>query len=542
MKTNVEKSNRAAYIAKKPHPMSKVNLDALIARQDFESSISHEGITQSFDKLKMIHLRNTEGNYDCIIEYLKKPDFQRETSAWDKRRIVDIIDSFINGSFIPAVILWQSPITKDIFVIDGAHRISAMIAFINGDYGAGDISRNLYGKTKISKTQELLADDTEDFVNKEIGGSFNEIMNNLSLSNKANGLRFGGFDVQWIKGTAEKAQDSFFKINQQGVVLSAPEKELCMNRRKPTSLATRIIMKGTAGKPYWQSFTISNQEKIKTLATSIHSTLFEPPYNEDYKSIYQHPLAGYPPAAMPMIYEMIGIIKAKTGSKFNNEDDKDGTDTRILLQFTYKLLNKMFSEKPGSLGLFPSIYFYNTAGKFIASSFLAVLELFCEEDSNEQFLVDFTLARARLEDFLIENKIFLSQLVRKYGSKKRSLKHIKGFFITLIRSINEGKTDDEIILVLQSQHSTLHTGEDDYDLPKENKFTKGVRAAVVTKEQLNGTPRCKVCNGYLHPLSTDVGHKQDKKFGGKATLLNGQGEHYYCNNSKDKLRVAGLIG
>lgn len=525
----------------KPKPMSRVNIDALIDRQDFESSLVHEGKIDSFEKLKMIHLRESKENFDCIIRSLKKPDFQRETCAWDKRRIVDIIDSFIHGSFIPAVILWQSPVTKEIFVIDGAHRISAMIAFFNNDYGAGDISRAVYGQTKISTSQISLAEDTEEFIKKEIGGSFADIMTKPEFSDKANGLRFGGFDVQWIKGSAEKAQDSFFKINQQGVVLSPPEKELCKYRRRPTSLATRIIMKGDAGKSYWSGFTEGNQLKIKPLAKSIHSTLFEPPYNENFSSVVNsQPLAGYSPAAMPMICEMIGIIKSNVEGKFSNENEKDGHNTTILMQFVYKLLNKILSEKPGSLGLFPSIYFYNTAGKFMASSFLAMIELISENEDDDKFLLEFTTARGRLEDFLIEYKVFLSQLIRKYGSKKRSLKHIKGLFITLIQEINSKKTDKQIITILKKQHSTLNPFELDYDVPKENKFSKDIRTAIKTKSQLKENMRCKICNGYLHPLSTDVGHKVDKKQGGSATFSNGQAEHYYCNNSKDKLKQIGF--
>ena len=51
---------------------------------------------------------------------LRKPDFQRETSEWEPKRVVGLIRTFLEDDLIPAVILWRN---KDIyFVIDGSHR------------------------------------------------------------------------------------------------------------------------------------------------------------------------------------------------------------------------------------------------------------------------------------------------------------------------------------------------------------------------------------------------------------------------------------
>ncbi len=57
---------------------------------------------------------------------LRKPDFQRETAEWDARRVVGIIRSFIKDELIPAIILWQNQ--ELLFIIDGSHRLSALIA------------------------------------------------------------------------------------------------------------------------------------------------------------------------------------------------------------------------------------------------------------------------------------------------------------------------------------------------------------------------------------------------------------------------------
>ena len=43
-----------------------------------------------------------------------------------------LIESFLDGELIPAVILWQS--ATHIFVIDGGHRLSALLAWAHDDY------------------------------------------------------------------------------------------------------------------------------------------------------------------------------------------------------------------------------------------------------------------------------------------------------------------------------------------------------------------------------------------------------------------------
>src|SRR5690242_9581915 len=108
--------------------MSKVNLDALIPKADFIASGEGEKKTGGLERLYLFHLHKE--NDMSIYHLLKKPDFQRETNEWDKGRIADLIESFINDSFIPAIILWENSDTGLIYVIDGAHRISALLAYM----------------------------------------------------------------------------------------------------------------------------------------------------------------------------------------------------------------------------------------------------------------------------------------------------------------------------------------------------------------------------------------------------------------------------
>lgn len=71
-------------------------------------------------------------------------------------RIIDLITSFLNKDLIPAIILWQNE-SNLVFVIDGSHRLSALAAWINDDYGDGDITKQLYeGKFQMSKLKSAI--------------------------------------------------------------------------------------------------------------------------------------------------------------------------------------------------------------------------------------------------------------------------------------------------------------------------------------------------------------------------------------------------
>src|SRR5580658_9400094 len=128
-----------------------VNLDALITREDFEVAVSDPRTVQPIEegpKLKIMELE--QGSF--MFKQLKKPDFQRTTAHWSPAKIAGFVKSFVSGDLIPAVILWQSRLSGDIFVIDGAHRLSALIAWVHDDYGDRKISIPFFGD--ISKEQK----------------------------------------------------------------------------------------------------------------------------------------------------------------------------------------------------------------------------------------------------------------------------------------------------------------------------------------------------------------------------------------------------
>ena len=138
-----------------------VNLDALIRRADFDIG---ESTSQSAPPQTM-QIRDLEGD-SFFYSGLRKPDFQRETASWSPRKIMNFVKTFVEGDLIPAIILWRSQ--GNTFVIDVAHRLSALIAWVNDDYGDGKISR-LFFTHIIAPAQIQVAERTRKMINKELG-------------------------------------------------------------------------------------------------------------------------------------------------------------------------------------------------------------------------------------------------------------------------------------------------------------------------------------------------------------------------------------
>jgi hypothetical protein len=63
----------------------------------------------------------------------------------------------------------------------------------------------------------------------------------------ARNLSVIAINLQWVIGEAEKAESSFFKINQQAAPIAQTELEMIKARRKPNAVAARALIGSLAG-------------------------------------------------------------------------------------------------------------------------------------------------------------------------------------------------------------------------------------------------------------------------------------------------------
>jgi hypothetical protein len=215
-----------------------VNLDALISREDFIAPPDDTSGAGESGKQSASATDSTRG--ESFYQTLRKPDFQRETAAWSPSAVCDFVEEFVSNDLIPSVICWQSP-ARLTFIVDGAHRLSAIIAWILDDYGAGTRSVEFY--CKIPEQQEKTHLKTRELINKRVlsyqqwrhetgnPGSIPE------LAAKVRGLAHAKVPLLWVPGNdATKAEKAFFTINQSAVEIDATELKILNARSKPNGL------------------------------------------------------------------------------------------------------------------------------------------------------------------------------------------------------------------------------------------------------------------------------------------------------------------
>jgi hypothetical protein len=261
-------------------PVLYVNMDALIPRDDFE--VDSEDPLMGQSKLGQTMRVTDLGEEGLIYHVLRKPDFQRETANWTPEKVSELVKSFLEGDLIPALILWRSPKSGNIFIIDGAHRLSALTAWVQDDYGDKHTSIRFF-ENNIPLEQKKAAEVTRKLIGDSVG-SYSDLLlaiRNPDTASKdrlrlARNLSILAMDLQWVSGGAEKAENSFFRINQQATPIEQTELDLIKARRKPNALAARAFIRAGTGHKYWSDFDEDVRALIEKLAKEVYDLIFRP--------------------------------------------------------------------------------------------------------------------------------------------------------------------------------------------------------------------------------------------------------------------------
>ncbi len=522
--------------------MSQVNLDALISRQDM---FVREGKTDKSNQRGSDDFRITDLEQRAFFfNSLRKPDFQRETSDWTPEKVCDFIESFVNGDLIPSVIMWSSGTYN--FVIDGAHRISALVAWVLDDYGDGILSQPFFDN-EVDEGIRKLAEKTRTLVNKRIGTyqRFVAAMQNPNSDKKITetALRFGILNIklQWVEGTAEVAEKSFFKINESATPINETEKELLKARRKPNAIAARAIIHAGSGHRYWDKFSSEKMLEIENLAKEINEILFTPKYETPIKTL-DLPLGGkgYSGQTLELIFDLVNLSNGiriedkKRPEDRELDDDETGEVTVTFLTQTKKLLSRMTGNISASLGLHPAVYFYSNSGRYQVTAFMAWIELIKDFELRKGFK-EFIDVRSKYEDFLVSHKEFIHQIVLKFGSGVKSYRRLERYFKIIITQFQDGKNEQQIIdhlLQEQSEFNFLRQNQLEVSPTKRATFSPETKSMVYIREAFANPIRCGLCGGYIHTKGIQIDHIERKKDGGIGHVDNGQLTHPYCNSIK----------
>lgn len=510
--------------------MPNVNLDALISREDFEIIETNSRATSFNQNVSVKDLERGEFFYAG----LRKPDFQRETSDWTDDQLCEFIQSFIDGDLIPAVILWNSGPYN--FVIDGAHRLGALIAWINDDYGDGAISKQFFND-EIDDEQRDIANKTREKINNTVK-SYSEYKKatadsknaDRDMLEKALSLGRTSIQLQWVSGGAEKAEQSFFKINQKASKINDTEIELLQSRRKAFAIASRAIMRAGAGHQYWSKFEPSVMQEIEDIAREINALIFQPKISGPIRTLDLPLIKKYnSPQTNSFIFDLVKKCNKIPSNTSRMEDDPDGKLTVSYLKTTRKFLRRVNSSHASSLGLHPLVYFYNKRGNHIYSAILAWIDVINEIEKTPQSLKSFCYIRQDLESFLIKYKHFISGLNAKYGSGTKSYKHITKVMMLIINLLQKKESESTIVDMILGDYPFL-TKDDEVNVTSP-RFSSDIKSQIYIQETLPRSSTCAFCKGYIHQNSISFDHIVRKQDGGTGSARNGALMHPYCNTT-----------
>jgi hypothetical protein len=528
-------------------PTHFVNLDALILRQDMEAGEQRPSVvTKDITHTELEVGKNT-------FTVLRKPDFQRETSMWTPEKVKDLIVAYAEEDLVPAVVLWRSA-KNDLFVIDGAHRLSSLIAWVNDDYGDDILSQKFFGdispqqKTAAILTRKLVEDAVGKY--KTISEAFKNPNTPEIYVQRAKRLVNCFIRVQPLETTdINKAERSFFKINEQGVPLTEGEKRALHSRDCPNTIAARAINQRGKGHQHWDHFAAAMRDEIKELSAETYKFMFEPELVGRTIKTSDVPIAGKysPSTALALLVNTINIANkvADTIPDTTEEaeqivpKDETGESTISFLKRTkrimVRILNRSTTDAMASLDLHPFVYFYADNSRHRPSTFLAIVELMSEYEDQNKFK-DFTLVRAELEDFLVANSDLVQQVSRRARGEMKAVHNIKSFFDFIVNEFSASQSEDAVIAAIQKskEWGFLKIGlESDEDIGKD--FSPKTKSKGFIAEKLKTDIRCTICGALVPDRGVSFDHKQSKESGGMGDDANLQFTHHYCNSAKKML-------
>jgi len=507
-----------------------VNLDALLPREDLSAPVSGEGNIRG---IKISELEEGAATYSL----LRKPDFQRETANWTPAQVADLIETAVRGDIIPAIILWDSG--RYTYVIDGAHRLSALIAWVRDDYGDGVVSIERF-KNNIPEQQKAMAAQTKRIVEDRVGsyhsikqaGRFPENSPPEKV-HQASRLSFREIDAQWIRSASvDQARAAFFRINQGGTKIEATELKILKAGNSPLAVSSRAITRSGTGHAYWSSFSDeASRAEVPKLGGEIYKALFEPPLNLPIKTL-DVPLAGlgYGAHVLPFVFDLVSTANglSQRAAPVNDPADDEGLATVDMLKRTRKAISLLLSQQPLSLGLHPSLYFYTAGGAFQASALTHAMEWFMDLEKAGKTST-FLKVRAQFEALLISHPAVAKPAANKLGAGRRSRPRTKELFTAILESLADGNSSEEAWTKITQVDRFAYLVTDDLVdkqiplLGKEGgRFSKGTRSAAFAAQMLPQAHKCPLCGGILHINGMVADHTGPRPDGGSAGSADGR--------------------
>lgn len=572
----------------------RVHLDHLIPRQSIRYispgkqskittfPIGHEATSEGDRALRYSDIMQEEGWFKQI----RKPDFQRESNAWTPVDCVEFLDSVVRGRIIPSIILWHNHDNGLTYVLDGAHRLSVIRAWMMNDWGdkagayyerreqtlitgAAEETRRLLiakhiGDFKEYKRaqQEFLALADQGKVQKDVMGE--KRFTKAQFYNRVVGIH-ATLAVQWEHGDYASAEQSFLRINRSGQALDPWEASLIEYRKSSYARAIMCIANGGEDGHYWPEPSQEDENIDKELvdlvkgfsekAADIYKRLFVPPLRLPVIS-ENVPLMVAPQyfqkhkyllEVVPLIVDREIATTEEQQIKNMAKDAEAPAETvirnadRILSTMTDRLEHVVSpTHNSKSLSIVPLFYWYNQKTDYARGLFYGFIYWLLagsDKDITNRKLV-FSVNRDRFEHLLFHFKREIATLQEKGGAGLNATKRVAKFFQALLKLLHDNPKlpaeSSELEIAIWEILNEL--GRVPSRKPKaktsRNHSTKD-KSQINTRELFQASIRCHICGGVLSlQQGLQYDHTEDYALTKLTDPETGKPTHPFCNRNK----------
>lgn len=565
----------------------KVHLDHLIQRLSIRYLLPVDNFleTNTPTSNAPTRINDTYIRYSDIksdwFEKLKKPDFQRETNAWTPYQCKEFIESVFLGQIIPSIILWKSPETSMTYILDGAHRLSVIRAWMTNDWG--DKAGIYYERRDIDQIK-VIATDVRNLINASVGSfddfrnSYNELQRLIKeskapkkeMSDKA--FKQASFYsevigsnsslyAQWETGDYNSAEQSFLRINRQGQPLDPWEATLIEYRKGSYSRTIMHIANGGENGHFWPNENLNDNQKetvskFAGISKLIYEKLFVPSFNLPIRELTV-PILVAPAYFQKHVYllELIPLLvwnaidpEYEDQIKLLKEDYQSSTEEVINnANAIFQTLNSKLAHLASnsndslSLSLVPLIYWYNHRGQFVRSllyGFIYWIFSGTEKEIKNRKII-FSAYRDKVEYILFEYKQEIAALAALSGAGLKATRSIALFFDQLLLFLSENKNLNlnDIILDEKVLQLTLQKRKDKSSAKPGRNFTKRDQSQSNIIELFESSIRCHICGGIVNLKFGGIqyDHVKEYKMVKETDPQNMRPTHPFCNNNRPKI-------
>jgi hypothetical protein len=562
--------------------MGTVYLDHLIERDALQyvdkRAIENAAIER---KIALADFRLRDVGEDWFYK-LRKPDFQRETTCWTPEQCAVFIESVARGDLIPGIIAWRNIEAGRIYIIDGAHRLSVVRAWMTDDWG--DKSIAYYNEADRAEIEEA-ANEARERVAARVGAyaelaevyarataqlrrqanrkgvevdkvpmnerevqqfeTYNEILTGRTLA------------TQWVEGSYEEAQRSFMNINTGGAALSRFELMLHAHRNGPYARVVASIVNAGRTGYFWpeKNLTPELEEKVRTFAryaSAIHDILFRPPFDGEIKNLNQPLVVTKPGFRHEHVLDLIALLTE--GQFLDNDEERqdclatlsDGDSHSVITRaeqiflIVLDRLSQLIGESanPKAMSIVPLVYTYSHQGIYSRNLFYAILYwLFTgNDDTIRKRKVALSAVRGGFEAIMMAYKAQITGIASKKGAGFKSTKDIAEVIDRIIQLLleNVGASTAQLSEIVAAKMGFAPVAPHTHSGRTASKSQKN---QVNIESILRGGVRCHICGGILDlARAKQYDHYLESFAKVRVTSTdNIKPAHPFCNHAKDAI-------